>query len=200
LDVGTELAKDASVELGPPKSREDATRALWVFLPVLGAPLAHAPVLRFDLAPALRRPISNRLFGAHKTWRGAVAMSAGTLAAALVLYRVPAYRRRLPEPLADASPALIGTLLGLAMWVGELPNSFFKRRLGIPPGAQRRSPAGVAIAVFDQADWVPTAWLLLRPVWRMSAREAAGVFAVAAAVHVPINLLGYALGVRRTPI
>ena len=178
----------------------DATRVLWVFLPVLGAPLAHAPMLRFDLAPALSRPISRRLFGANKTWRGAIAMSAGTLAAALLLHRAPGYRRRLPKPVADANPALVGTLLGLSMWVGELPNSFLKRRLGIPPGAQRRSPSGVAISVFDQADWVPTAWLMLRPLWRMSARETAEVFAVAAAVHVPINLLGYALGVRRTPI
>ena len=171
-----------------------------MFLPVLGAALVHAPILRFDLVPGLSRPISRRLFGAHKTWRGAIAMSGGTLAATLALHRVPAYRRRLPAPVADANPALLGTLLGLAMWVGELPNSFLKRRLGIPPGTQRRSPGGVAISIFDQADWVPTAWLMLLPLWRMSAREAAEVFAVVAAVHVPINLLGYALGVRRTPI
>jgi CDP-archaeol synthase len=174
--------------------------AAWVFLPVLGAHLAHAPVLRFELAPALGRPISRRLFGANKTWRGALVMNAGTLAAALVLYRLPAYRRRLPEPVAAADPALVGTLLGLAMWVGELPNSFLKRRLGIAPGTRRHSPAGVAISIFDQADWVPTAWLLLRPVWQMSAREAAQVFVLAVAVHLPVNLVGYALGVRRTPI
>lgn len=30
---------------------------LWLFLPALGAPLVHAPVLRFNLLPALRRPI-----------------------------------------------------------------------------------------------------------------------------------------------
>ena len=171
-----------------------------VFLPVLGAPFAHAPVLRFDLARMFERPISRRLSGENKTWRGALMMTAGTLAATLALHRLPAYRRRLPEPIAASDPALVGTLLGLSMWVGELPNSFVKRRLGIAPGGRRGSAVGVAISVFDQADWVPTAWVLLCPVWRMSAREGAQVFVLAAAVHMPVNLVGYALGVRRTPI
>ena len=38
--------------------------------------------------------------------------------------------------------------------------------------------------------------LLLRPVWRMTAREIAQVFAVVAAVHLPVNLVGYAVGAR----
>jgi hypothetical protein len=41
---------------------------------------------------------------------------------------------------------------------------------------------------------------LLAPVHRMTAREAAAVFATVAAVHVPIKLVGYGLGVRDTPI
>jgi CDP-archaeol synthase len=172
----------------------------WVFLPVLGAPLAHAPVLRADIAPALKRPINARLFGANKTWRGALAMTGGTLAAALALDRVPAYRRRLPAPVAAANPALVGGVLGVASWLGELPNSFVKRRLGIPPGAQRRSPAGFVISVVDQADWVPTAALLLAPVWRMSAREVAEVCALVVAVHVPLNVIGYAVGARTSPL
>ena len=83
-------------------------------------------------------------------------MTGGTVAAALVLHRVPAYRRRLPRPVAQANPALVGAVSGLAVWSGELPNSFLKRQLGIPPGEQQRSPAGFVISIFDQADWVPT--------------------------------------------
>jgi CDP-archaeol synthase len=171
-----------------------------VFLPALGAPLAHAPVLRADLAPALTRPINRRLFGENKTWRGALTMTSGATVAAIALARVPAYRRRLPEPVAATSPVVVGGLLGVAVWVGELPNSFFKRRIGIAPGQHRRSPAGIAISIFDQADWVPTAALMLRPIWRMSARETLEVFGLVAAVHVPINLVGYAAGVRKAPL
>ena len=173
--------------------------AVWVFVPVLGAPILHAPVLRWNLLPALRRPLNRRLFGENKTWRGALVMNGGTVAAAVVLHRLPAYRRRLPRPVAEANPALIGALLGLAVWTGELPNSFLKRRLGIAPGEQRHSPAGVVLSIFDQVDWVPAVWLLLRPVWRMTPRETAWVFLVVAAVHIPINIIGYAIGARDAP-
>ena len=59
---------------------------------------------------------------------------------------------------------------------------------------------GAAISIFDQADWVPIAWLLLRPVWKMSAREGAQIRVLVAAIHVPINLIGYAVGVRTAPL
>ncbi len=127
-------------------------------------------------------------------------MTAGTVMAATALHRLPAYRRRLPPAVAAANPVLIGALLGTALWLGELPNSFAKRRIGIAPGQQRRSATGVAISLVDQFDWVPTACLLLRPVWRMTAREATEVSAVVLAVHVPINVIGYAIGARAAPL
>jgi CDP-2,3-bis-(O-geranylgeranyl)-sn-glycerol synthase len=181
--------------------------ALWLFLPVVGAPLAHAPVLRYDLLPALKRPIDGgrtlggrRVFGDNKTWRGAAVMFAGVLGASAALHRVDAYRRRLPPGAAVAGPLSTGALLGTATVAGELPNSFLKRRLRIASGARRAGAAGVALSVLDQADFVLAAWLLLAPVHRMSVREAATAFATVAAVHVPLNLVGYATGVRSTPI
>jgi len=123
-------------------------------------------------------------------------MTAGPVAATILARRVPAYRRRLPAEVARASPLVVGGLLGTAVWVGELPNSFLKRRLGIPPGERRRDAADREDSVLDQADWVPAAWLLLAPVWRMTPRQAAGVFAGVAAVHLPINVIGHAIGAR----
>ena len=127
-------------------------------------------------------------------------MTGGTMSAALALHRLPSYRKRLPAPVAEANPALIGALLGVASWTGELPNSFMKRRLGIAPGEHRRSPLGVAISVLDQADWVLAACVLMRPVWKMNARDTAQAFAMVAAVHVPINLVGCAIGARAAPL
>ena len=189
------------------RSRRSRPGAPWTLLPVLGAPLLHAPVLRFDLLTAVKRPIDGgrtfggrRILGDNKTWRGALVMVTGVEAAALALNRSEAYRRRLPPGVRDARPALVGALLGVATFAGELPNSFAKRRLGIAPGGHRTDAAGVALAIVDQADFVLAAWLLLAPVHRMSAREAATAFAVVAAVHVPINLVGYRVGARDTPI
>ena len=177
--------------------------AKWVFLPVLGAPLAHAPVLKWDLLRGLATPVDGgrtfrgrRLFGDNKTWRGALFMTGGPGVAAVALHRWGWYRRRLPPQVAARHPALVGALLGLGVFGGELPNSFLKRQLDIPPGSQRRDPAGLAISVADQVDFAVAALVLLRPIWRWSARDAAEVLAVVTAVHLQLNVVGYAIGAR----
>ena len=178
-----------------------------IFIPVLGSPLAHAPVLALDLAPALKWPLDfglewrgKRLLGPNKTWRGALVMLAGAFGATALLSRLPAYWRRLPPEVQRAGPTRLGLVLGAGVVLGELPNSFLKRRLGVPPGGRSRSPLGVLLSIFDQADFVPVVWVLLLPDWRMPAREALLSFAAVAAVHVPVNLIGYAIGARETKV
>src|SRR5215218_10201995 len=182
-------------------------RPAWTFLPALGGALAHAPVLRFDLAPRLRRPLDGgatvrgrRLLGDNKTIRGAIVMAGGTLAATLALHRVGWYRDRLAPELRSAGPLRHGSLLGAAVVVGELPNSVLKRRLEIEPGARTHSRLGTMLAIHDQADFVLASWPLLAPVWRMSALELGEAFAVVAAVHVVVDVTGYALGARTAPL
>jgi hypothetical protein len=178
-----------------------------VLLPVLGAPLVHAPVLKWNLLPSLARPIDGgarlrgrRVFGDNKTWRGAVVMSAGVIAASAALCRVPLFRDGLPEGIQEAAPVRYGALLAAGTVAGELPNSFLKRQLGIDPGGRRWTAGGVALVVFDQADFVLGIWVALRPLWRMPAREAAKAFAIVAGVHMVINVVGYAIGARDTAI
>jgi CDP-diglyceride synthetase len=181
--------------------------AVWVFLPVLGALVPHAPVLRWDLFPSVNRPLDfgarfrgRRVFGDNKTWRGAIVMFTGTLVATLVLTRWPWFRDRLPDDVRDAPPAVYGALLGAGVVLGELPNSFMKRQLGIEPGAQLRSPLGLAITILDQADFVLGAWVLLLPIWAMPPLGALLAFVVVAGVHSVINVIGYAIGARTAPI
>jgi CDP-diglyceride synthetase len=181
--------------------------ALWVFVPVLGAPVLHAPVLTFDLLKGLKRPLDfgatlggRRLFGDHKTWRGAIVMLVGVVGAAALLSLWPWYWRRLPDGIQDAGPWTYGVLLGLGVVVGELPNSFLKRRIGIAPGAQARSVGGAVLSLYDQGDFVLAIWVLLLPIWTMSVGQAVVAFVVVTAVHLAINVLGYAVGARTAPI
>jgi CDP-archaeol synthase len=181
--------------------------ALWVFVPVLGAPILHAPVLTFDLLKGLKRPLDfgrciggRRLFGDNKTWRGAIVMFVGVLVAAVLLSLWPWYWHHLPDGIQDAGPWIYGTLLGLGVVLGELPNSFLKRRLDIAPGTQRQSLGGALLSLYDQADFVLAIWVLLLPIWTMSVAQAAIAFAVVAAVHLVINVVGYAVGARTAPI
>ena len=181
--------------------------ALLVFVPVLGSPILHAPVLKLDLFRGLKRPLDGgatvrgrRLFGDNKTWRGAIVMTSGVIAATALLSLWPLYWNHVPSDVRGAGPWLTGFLVGVGVVVGELPNSFFKRQIGIAPGTQRRSAGGVLISIYDQADFVPAVWVLLIPIYAMSVAQAAIAFGIVAAVHVPINLIGYALGVRETAI
>ena len=180
---------------------------VWLFLPVLGAPLLHAPVLTFDWLLALRRPLDGgrtlggkRVFGDNKTWRGALVMAAGVLLATLALWPLDAWREELPQPVQDAGPLLIGLLLALGTVLAELPNSFLKRRLGIAPGAQRRSPAGWVLTLVDQFDIVLGIYLACLPVWAMPAGTLLAGIVVVTAVHLVLNVAGYALGARTAPI
>lgn len=176
-----------------------------MFLPILGAAVTHAPVLRWNLLPSLARPIDGgrtfrgrRLFGDHKTWRGALVMFAGVFLAALALCQLPAYAARLPAALRAAPPALFAALLGLGVVLGELPNSFVKRQLGVGPGKQRRGALGLALSLLDQGDFVLGAWITLSPLWVMSLAQAATAFALVVAVHMVVNVIGYTLGIRKT--
>ena len=178
-----------------------------MFVAVLGAPVVHGPVLALDLFKGLKRPLDGgatwrgrRLFGDHKTWRGALFMAAGPMLAAVVLTRWPAFRDALPDAVADASPVLWGALVGLGVVVGELPNSFLKRRLDIAPGTQLRTPRGLALIVLDQADLVPGVWLFLAPVYVLPVATAAVAFAAVTAVHLMVNVIGYAIGARAAPV
>ena len=179
--------------------------AIWVFLPVLGGALAHAPVLTFDLLKPLKRPLDfgatwrgRRLFGDNKTWRGALVICLGVLATTVLLSGWDWWWAQLPAGLRDAGPWLYGLLLGLGVVLGELPNSFLKRRLGVAPGTRGRSLAGVLLSIYDQADFVLAVWLLLAPLWVMSVWQAAFVFVVVTAVHLVVNVIGYAIGARET--
>ena len=174
---------------------------------MLGAPLLHAPVLRFDLLRALKRPLDGgatiggrRVLGDNKTWRGALCMTAGVVLATVVLWQWGWWRDQLPDAIADSSPLLVGLLIGLGTVGGELPNSFLKRRLDIAPGARRHGPLGVALAVLDQGDLVIGIWVALLPIWAMPVWLAAVAFAAVAAIHAAINVIGYAIGARSAPV
>jgi hypothetical protein len=178
-------------------------RALWIFLPVIGAPLLHVWVLRGDWLRGLKAPLDGgrtfrgrRLLGNNKTWRGALLMTSGVLLATLVLSLWPWWWDQLPSGIRDAGPVLYGFLLGLGVVVGELPNSFLKRQLDIAPGSQRGSWSGRAITLLDQGDLVIGIWICLLPIHVLNVFEGVLAFVVISAIHFGVNLVGFAVGAR----
>lgn len=176
---------------------------LLLFVPLLGSFLLHAPVLRFDLLRPLKVPLdlglkwrNRRLLGNNKTFRGALVMFLGTLLMTCCLSEFAPFWKHLPLSIQEAGPGIYGSLLGLGMVIGELPNSFIKRRLDIEPGSQRRSPVGILISLFDQADFVPAIYITLWPIFRIPLGQLGLIFIVVAGIHLLINLIGYAIGAR----
>ena len=80
----------------------------------------------------------------------------------------------------------------------ELPNSFLKRRVGIPPGAQASGMRGMAFHVLDQVDVVFGAWAVMAWVVKPTLGRLAGSLGTVYVGHQLISLLGYWLGMRTT--
>lgn len=161
-------------------------QVFWLSLAVALTGILHMVVVKADLLPALKVPLDGGrtlggepIFGPNKTWRGVFFMIAcsaflgavqgglgGAWAAGAGVEVVDfcALGRRLGAPdgmLAFAfGYAGVNAVLGLGYALGELPNSFIKRRLRIDSGRMGSGPIGALFFVIDQADSVIFAlWL-----------------------------------------
>ena len=159
--------------------------ALYLIAPVVMAGVIHAVVIKRDAFTLLAKPLDGgrlfrgvALFGKNKTWRGAAVMIAASTGLAATI----------------GLPPLLGTALGSAYSLAELPNSFVKRRLGIAPGS--RASRGALQYLADQGDSVLGCTLALLLFVDNSALLAT-VFAMGFVLHGTIDALLYVFGVKR---
>lgn len=129
----------------------DALLTAWYLqLPVIVGGVLHMVVVTRNLWPRLCVPLHRGLFGANKTWRGLLAVPLLTALGALLLYPLePLWQGR--SPVGDHPLWLTGIVAGLGYVLAELPNSFFKRRMGIAPGATPEQ-GKYAFILLDQLD------------------------------------------------
>ena len=136
-------------------------QVIYFFLPAYLANMAPVVVVgRFEW---LAGPIDGgrtwrgvRIFGDHKTWRGLVAgvvVGMIVFAAQRATYQLGYLRALALIDYAAFDPWLPGFLLGLGTGVGDAVKSFFKRRVGIAPGASWLG--------FDQLDFMAGAYLFV---------------------------------------
>ena len=135
-----------------------------------------------DLGTTLR---GRRVFGANKTWRGALVTVLGTACFATLLAWVNTRWLQWPVavPFAAAHPFAWGALLGSGYIAGELPNSFVKRQLDIAPGAPGSGVAGRVFWLVDQLDSLAGMLLFTWPVWHPSIRVIAALVALMLVAH-----------------
>ena len=137
---------------------------------------------------------NRRLLGDNKTARGFVVMIPATALAFLLL----ALGLGEPAGLWPLSPVqylALGALAGAGCMVGELPNSFLKRQLGIEPGsAAVGSLARPIFLIVDRLDstlGVLAALMLAIPV---PTATVAYVLLMGVAIHAALSLITFRLG------
>lgn len=178
--------------------------ALWFFLPAGAANLvpifvAHMPKLRQFNAPldGDRTYKGERIFGAHKTWRGLIAgIVAGTLVLWLQQYLfsefawVRSFAGEIDYP--SLPTVLMGSLFAIGALGGDAIESFFKRQRGIPPGK--------GWFPFDQTDFIIGGAIATMPFVSLSLVHYMWLLVLWLGVHVISTILGYFLGLKDRPI
>ncbi len=119
-------------------------KSLYFFLPAYLANMA--PVL-FRWVPFLDKPVSEKWFGSHKTWRGLVmaTLMGGAVFGIQKIFFSLGFKSWALIDYNDFS-VLMGFLLGLGAILGDLVESYYKRKAGLSPGKPW--------IPFDQLDFV----------------------------------------------
>ena len=151
-----------------------------------------------DLGLCLR---GKRLFGDHKSWRGLTI----NVVFCTIGSTVQAWFQGedlLPRWLFLMDYTrygfLVGILLGLGMTLGELPNSFLKRQLDIPPGKSKKGFLGVIFFLYDQVDLTIGIWIFLFFLVKPSLLMVVLSLLLTLLLHVAISIVGYLLKMRKT--
>ena len=176
--------------------------------PLLLAALLHGFCIKYDWLSFLKKPLDlgigfrgKRIFGDHKTWRGLVMNVVGCCSGTAI--QATLQRGGLiPDQIlwVDYTKEgwLVGLLLGLGATIGELPNSFLKRQIGIGPGKKGKGLWAIVFFIFDQIDIVIGIWICLFFIIRPSALTVLWSFLLALLLHLAVSTTGFLLGMRKT--
>ncbi|WP_053002344.1 CDP-archaeol synthase [Kordia jejudonensis] len=149
-----------------------------ILLPLIIANVMHMIVIKKDVFQGLTRPISTKLFGANKTWRGFVFVPFLNALLLCVLNFIFTFQ------LSNAF--FLGFVLGLAYMFFELPNSFLKRKLGIQPGAKAASNT-ILFTVLDKTDSAFGVSLTYFLLGNISFQNAVLLFVCSSCTHMIIS-------------
>ena len=139
---------------------------LFFTIPLLISGLAHHfLIIKYDLLAFLAKPVDfnlmlrkKRLFGDAKTFRGfaiVILVTGFSMWAINIFFRIP----------LKFNPFLSGMLAGLGYSLGELPNSFIKRRTGVKESSLASGALGSLLRILDQTDSVIGSLLILPVIY-----------------------------------
>ncbi len=186
-------------------------QVFYTLLPVVMAGICNMILVKLPVLGFLKTPMDNeavcadgkRLFGANKTWKGFWGMVFftgfwmwvfGTLdntfswaqGLSLIDY----------HHFSAVQELFYGFLWGLGYVLFELPNSYVKRRIDIPPGENRTGFTGHLFKFIDQADSVLGCMIFMLFFYIPTPLEAAALFVAGVIIHYLINILLFLVGLK----
>ncbi len=189
---------------------EPVACALFLMTAFVIAGFVQSYWLRSEWSKRFRYPIDggrsfrgHRIFGDNKTWRGFVAIvpsvSLAFIAVRLLFLFWDDFGATL-WPHSVLGYGLLGLVAGTGFMIGELPNSFVKRQLGIPPGERPLHPTAQWICfTVDRLDSILGGMLLLALCVPLPLLTWCIILLVGPIVHLAFNWLLYRLGVKARP-
>ncbi|MDD5623493.1 MAG: CDP-archaeol synthase [Candidatus Peribacteraceae bacterium] len=164
--------------------------ALYFFLPAYIANMC--PVFAGAMRLPGGTPISARLFGAHKTYRGiysAYIGAVGMLWLQRLLQEQGIFESLRLLDYTLVNPWFFALFFGLGAAMGDLMKSFFKRRIRLPEGAPWFP--------LDQVDFVIGALLFLSPFILLDLPRILILLLLTPLLHFLTNVTGYLLGLKK---
>jgi CDP-diacylglycerol--serine O-phosphatidyltransferase len=140
--------------------------ALYLQIPVVIGGVLHMVVVKRNYLSTLVVPIHEGWFGANKTWRGMVVVPLLTAFGGLCMLPIEWLVHKMigMSLLGQWNLGYLGLIAGIGYVLAELPNSFFKRRIGVQAGEvpEDKKYWFIALDQLDSALGVAIAyWLML---------------------------------------
>lgn len=168
-------------------------KCFYLMLPAYFANMAPVIVKKINLLAFpvdFNQQIGNQpVLGKNKTFRGLVFGVVFALTVAYVqslLYNVGFFKSI--SFFDYHNWLLFGILMGSGALIGDLAKSFFKRRLGLKPGAK--------FVPFDQTDFAVGALLLIMPVFEITLTIFIVSLVLSFVLHIAVNHLSFYLKIR----
>lgn len=181
-------------------------------LPVIIGGIMNMVFTKTPVYKKLKKPMDGgrnfrdgkRIFGDNKTWAGFFSMiifcCISQLSEGIILkisdidYRNEFYLRH--ENMLFYN-MIIGILLGAAYMIMELPNSFIKRRIGIPSGKTAQGITGKIFFIIDQIDSLIGVMLILYFASGISFAKYMLYILLGGITHISVNAALYGLKIRK---